>query len=546
MGYEEFDILVIGGGITGAGIALDAATRGLKVALVEKRDFASGTSSRSTKLIHGGLRYLEHFDFSLVREGLQERAIVLKNAPHLAHPFPFLVPIYRDPKRNYDHPLKVRTGLFLYDLLAGRRKLVRHKKISTQEALGLAPQLDKNGLRGAFVYYDGLTNDSRLVAEVLCTAHNHGAAIANYARVTEFTKTATGQISGAQLVSELSGRKFQAQARVVINATGVWVDETRKLTRDGSAVEVDSRHLRPSKGVHLVISSERLKVSTALLVPSLRDHRFYFVVPWEGSVIIGTTDSDYSGDLNAPKTESTEADEILDAVNRFFPKVKLSISDVISTFAGLRPLINNGPENSPKDVSRGEAIFESRDGLISIAGGKLTTYRRMAERTVDFAVKRLAEKRGETTVSGSKTTRTILSGGSYTQADNQQAIRRLIEYKKLSVHIATRLMQTYGSNIEQIETILSENNSLYSSIIPGTDFIAAEIIYAVRFQMAITIADVLMRRTRLALITGKKSFEFVPFVAELMSPEIGWDAAEQSRQVERYRDEFDSEYSAPA
>ena len=544
MGYEQFDILVIGGGITGAGIALDAATRGLKVALVEKRDFAAGTSSRSTKLIHGGLRYLEHFDFALVREGLQERATVLRNAPHLARPFPFLVPIYSDSKRNYDNPLKVRAGLVLYDLLAGRQKLGRHKSISKNETIELAPQLDKNGLRGAFVYYDGITNDSRLVAEVISTAHSHGATIANHLPVTGFTKTETGRISGVQLVNQLSGRSFQAHAHVVVNATGVWLDETRNLAHGSNTDETDARYLRPSKGVHLVISSDRVKVSTALLIPSLHDHRFYFVVPWEGCVLIGTTDTDYSGDLNSPKAESSETAEILDAINSFFPGLKLSSSDVISTLAGLRPLISNGKHNSPKDVSRGEAIFESNDGLISIAGGKLTTYRRMAERTVDLAVTQLTEKYGHPPIPASTTNQTTISGGLYSHSDNQHAIRRLIEYKKLSIHIATRLTRTYGSNVEVIEAIISENAPVYSSIIQGTDFIAAEIIYAVRFEMAITIADVLMRRTRLALITGRQSFEYLQFVAELMGRELGWNSAEQSRQIDQYRAEFE-EYDVP-
>jgi glycerol-3-phosphate dehydrogenase len=539
MGYEQFDILVVGGGITGAGIALDAATRGLKVALVEKRDFAAGTSSRSTKLIHGGLRYLERYDFSLVQEGLQERATVLKNAPHLAHPFPFLVPIYSNSKRNYDRPLKVRAGLFLYDLLARGKKFGRHKRISREEALKVAPQLDGRGLTGAFVYFDGITNDSRLVADVICTAHDHGATIANYLPVTAFTKNANGQISGVQLVNQLSGRKFQASAHVVVNATGVWLDETRGLTPDSKA---EGKHLRPSKGVHLVVSSDRFKVSTALLIPSLHDHRFYFVVPWEGSVVIGTTDTDYVGDLDSPKAESPEIAEILNAINSFFPMLRLSASDVVSTFAGLRPLINSEEHNSPKDVSRGEAIFESNDGLISIAGGKLTTYRRMAEQAVDLAAKRLAERHGKTAIPASATANTVLSGGSYTHADNQQAIRRLIEYKKLSAHIATRLVRTYGSNIEEIEKIISGN---YSLTIPGTDFIAAEIVYPVRFEMAITIADVLMRRTRLALISGKQSFDYLPLIAELMSHELGWDAAEQSRQIDRYRKEFEDEYAVP-
>ncbi|MBO0720233.1 MAG: FAD-dependent oxidoreductase, partial [Blastocatellia bacterium] len=226
---ETFDILIIGGGITGAGIALDAAARGLRVALVEKRDFAAGTSSRSTKLIHGGLRYLEHFDFSLVREGLNERSVLLKIAPHLVEPFPFLIPVYRNNRRNYDHPLKMRAGLALYDLLAGRHRFGKHRQLSQAEALKLAPQLDPRGLKGALLYYDALTDDSRLVIDVIKAAHQRGAVISNYTRAAGFIKNEKGQIAGAFLRDELSGAELAARSRIVINATGVWMNDVQGL-----------------------------------------------------------------------------------------------------------------------------------------------------------------------------------------------------------------------------------------------------------------------------------------------------------------------------
>ena len=266
MKAETFDILIIGGGITGAGLALDAAARGLKTALIEKRDFAAGTSSRSTKLIHGGLRYLEHYDFALVREGLRERAELLTLAPHLDDPLEFVIPIYADKRRNYDHPLLVRAGLFLYDLLAGKYNIGRHRRISQAEALQLAPQLDPRGLKGALVYYDGRTNDSRLVIEISKTAHAHGAAIANYVRLVSFRKDINGKVCGAQVTDELTRESFDVNARVVINATGVWMNEVRSLSADLSD---DDKQLRPSKGIHLTVSAERLNVTTAWLIPAI-------------------------------------------------------------------------------------------------------------------------------------------------------------------------------------------------------------------------------------------------------------------------------------
>src|SRR5262245_49325218 len=257
---EVFDILIIGAGITGAGLALDAALRGLRVALVEKRDFAAGTSSRSTKLIHGGLRYLEHFDFALVREGLRERAILGKNAPQLARPFPFIIPIYKNSRRNYDRPLKMRLGLWLYDLLAGRYNFARHRRLSRDEALKLAPQLDPQGLRGAFLYYDAVTNDARLVIEIIKAARAHGAEIANYARGVRFIHDEAGSVSGARLRDELTGAEVECRARIVINATGVWMEDTIRLGAqnglggpNGQIPDPLEKHIRPAKGIHVTV-----------------------------------------------------------------------------------------------------------------------------------------------------------------------------------------------------------------------------------------------------------------------------------------------------
>jgi glycerol-3-phosphate dehydrogenase len=537
---EDFDLLIIGGGITGAGLALDAAARGLKVALVEKRDFAAGTSSRSTKLLHGGLRYLEHFDFAMVREGLRERATLLHIAPHLAEPFRFLIPVYVQAKRNYDNPLKMRMGLVFYDLLAGSFGIHRHKRISQQEALQLAPQLDPQGLKGAFVYYDCRTNDSRLVIEVIKSAQQHGAAIANYTTVTGFIKETDRKIAGAQLRDELTGELINAKAKLIINATGVWMDGVRDL--DGQTPS-DTQRVRPSKGIHLTVSAERLQVTTAWLIPALKGHRFYFVVPWEGRVNIGTTDTDYQGDKDAPCAEINEVQEILDAINVFFPEANLQSVDVISTWAGLRPLIGDPSAKSTKDISRKEAVIESPDGLISIAGGKLTTYRLMAERGIDLAVRRLKQRFNFQATDESRTTELIISGGEIKREEMEAKARQIAEHEAISIETARHLMNAYGSQVQRVIDIMKENSQLREVMIKDLPYLFAEVVHAVRHEMALTITDVLARRTRLLILAGKALLDVAPLVAELMAKELQWNEDEREKQFAQFALEYKREYA---
>jgi glycerol-3-phosphate dehydrogenase len=537
MKAETFDVLIIGGGITGAGLALDAAARGLKTALIEKRDFAAGTSSRSTKLIHGGLRYLEHYDFALVREGLKERAELLKLAPHLDDPLEFVIPIYADKRRNYDHPLLVRAGLFLYDLLAGKYNIGRHRRISRDKALQLAPQLDPRGLKGALVYYDGRTNDARLVIEIIKTAHSCGAAIANYVKLEGFRKDATGNVCGATVSDELTQETFNVNARVVINATGVWMNEVRSLSGDLSD---DDKQLRPSKGIHLTVSAERLNVTTAWLIPAIGEKRFYFVVPWEGRVNIGTTDTDYSGDKDAPGAIKAEVTNILQAVNAYFPSAQLEPSDVISAWAGLRPLISSGNTNqSTTAVSRKEELFTDRDGLISLAGGKLTTYRLMAERGIDLAVEQLRD-RFNVSAKPVNTKQIILSGGGIKRADLDAQANQIARAENLPLETAHHLLHNYGANAEQIVEITHEDEALRQPLLPDLPNLAAEVIYAVRAESALTIADVLTRRTRVAMLGA--AMNCVEKVAELMTRELGWSAEQKAQQIAAFRAEYEREY----
>jgi glycerol-3-phosphate dehydrogenase len=543
---EDFDLLIVGGGITGAGLALDAASRGLKVALVEKRDFAAGTSSRSTKLLHGGLRYLEHLDFAMVREGLRERNTLMQIAPHLARPFRFLIPIYKQGKRNYDHPLKMRMGLGLYDLLqlfdllAGVSGMKGHKKINRNDALQLAPQLNEQGLKGALIYYDCLTNDSRLVIAVLKSAHQLGATVVNYTALAGFLKGAGGKITGARIRNELTGESIQAQAKLVINATGVWTDEVRDLDGQNPA---DSLRLRPSKGIHLTVSAERLQVTTACLIPALQGHRFYFVVPWEGRVNIGTTDTDYQGNKDSPHAEAEEVQEILNAINAFFPVANLQISDVLSTWAGLRPLIGDPKAKSPTDVSRKEAVIESPNGLISIAGGKLTTYRLMAERGIDLAVKRLRQQFDFQTTAEARTAELAISGGAIERPELEVLAHRIMSGQGLGDDTARHLVDAYGTEVESVFRIANQDSQLRQAIVKGLPHIFAEVIYAVRYEMALTIADVLMRRTRLSLLADKTLFDSAALVADLMAQELQWSVDERENQLARFMLEYESEYA---
>jgi glycerol-3-phosphate dehydrogenase len=539
---EVFDILIIGGGITGAGLALDAALRGLRVGLVEKRDFASGTSSRSTKLIHGGLRYLEHFDFALVHEGLRERAILTRNAPRLSQPFPFVIPIYENRRRNYDRPLKMRLGLWLYDLLAGRRNFAPHRRLSQDEALRLAPQLDSRGLKGAFMYYDAVTNDSRLVIEVIKAARGRGAEIANYTRVTGFIKNGGGNIEGARLRDELSGLEIECRARIVINATGVWMEDTLRL--DGQAANGLSKRVRPAKGVHLTVSAARLQVAAAWLIPSLTGHRFYFVVPWEGRVNIGTTDTDYSGDKDHPRAEPEEIDEILDAINSYFPEARLEPSDVISSWAGLRPLITDPRASDTAAVSRKDEIIESDDGLISIGGGKLTTYRLMAECGIDLAAKRLSERFNIT--AGAASSKYAVIGGEMNPGESMITPEGLSQTENLPIETARHLLRDYGPDYRRLIELAREDERLRQPLIEELPHILAEVVYAARYEMAFTLADVMIRRTRLAMLAGIEALKCAAIVADSMARELGWSEEQTERQIAQFTDEFALEFAVSA
>jgi glycerol-3-phosphate dehydrogenase len=510
MGRESFDLAVVGGGITGAGIALDAASRGLSVALIEKDDFASGTSSRSTKLIHGGLRYLQHFEFTLVREALLERAILTRLAPHLSQPIEFLVPLYAKPMPSAlgGGRFKLGVGLWLYDRLAGRHNVAAHRWVSKVEALKLAPRLEDRGLSGAFVYYDCLTNDSRLVIEVIKEAAARGALVVNYAAARVFAKTGN-YISGIEVEDRLGGRNLTLRARVVVNATGVWSDKVSAL--DGATSQ---RNLRPSKGIHVVVPAEKLGNQAAVLIPSLGEQRFLFVVPWCGRAVIGTTDSDYTGDLDDPVAEQAEVTSILGSAARFFPAAEISEADVISTFAGLRPLVSRDGR-STAEVSRKEEILESPSGMVSIIGGKLTTYRRMAERVVDLVSERLL-------VSAPCKTREIpLAAADSLPAEIDAEVDGAVRESGLPADVVRHLLQDYGGHWRDVLELGRQSEQLGARLVEGLPHIAAEVVYAARFEMAATADDFLARRSRIALLAVDHGRSCANRVKELIESERG-------------------------
>jgi glycerol-3-phosphate dehydrogenase len=528
---EVFDVAVIGGGITGAGVALDAASRGLSVALIEKRDFASGTSSRSSKLIHGGLRYLEQFHFGLVRESLHERAVLSRMAPHLSRPLEFLVPIYSTNERSPlgSNRLKLAAGMWLYDLLAGRQNVARHRWLSREGALKLAPALEPAGLRGAFVYYDCLTDDARLVIEVIKAAAAHGAVVANYAAARGLRKKDDDR-SVVQIEDVLNGSRFQLRASVVVNAGGVWSDEVSRLSDANSPGK-----LRPSKGIHVVTPAEKLGNHTAVLIPSLGEQRFLFVIPWHGRTVIGTTDTDYEGDLDEPIAQPDEVNRVMQSAARAFPAAKLSSEDVISTFAGLRPLVRAGHKQSTKELSRKEEIFETELGLITITGGKLTTWRRMAERVVDLISQRFGRNGRRSALHPSVTNRIRLAGGSI---DNDPA-RAAAEFD-VTVATVEHLMNTYGGNYRVVLEITRESEEMKETLVRGLPHIEAEVVYAARYEMIATVEDLLARRTRITLLASDHGRSCAMRVAMLIGTELGLSYAGTELTIKDLRDKAES------
>lgn len=523
MGREVFDVLVIGGGITGAGIARDAALRGLSVALVEKEDFASGTSSKSARLVHGGFRYLEQFQFGLVVSACAERHKLCHIAPRLVRPLPFTFPVYRSSKHSL---LKIRLGMWLYDLLALFRNIQRHRILGPQQVVAVEPMLPEQGLVGAARYYDCLTDDARLTLATIQSAHRQGALMANHAQVCGLLKD-KDRISGAEVVDQLGGMRFNVRARVTVNATGVWMDGVRQMD-DPDAPWI----IRVNRGSHLVLPRQQLGIRGAVTFTGADGQRAMYAVPWGETCIIGTTDVDHASDMDRVYATAMEVETMLTSTQKAFPKAELTRNDIISTFAGLRPLI--GEEGKAAyQVSRDHHIFESHAGLVSIAGGKLTTYRRMAQDVVDLVVRKLQAECSVKVVQRCRSGRLALAEVAF---DGESELSAPIEgYPRCERDILAHLSLTYGPAASTLLARAEADVGMGQRIVPGLAYIWAEVAYAIQQEMAMTLSDFMIRRTHILHEDAAQGTECAADVAAMMAQYLGWDATEVDRQVEHYR-----------
>lgn len=533
---ESFDLLVIGGGITGAGVALDAAARGMRVALVERADYASGTSSRSTKLVHGGVRYLAQRDIGLVREALMERQVLLRVAPHLVHPQPFVLPLYRGQHVPGLMAPAVATraltaaGLAAYDMLAGTRGLQRRRSLGRLGTRGLVPLLQPEGLRGAFLYYDARTDDVRLVLAVLGAAHVRGAAVANHAEVVGFEHDG-GRVAGAHVRDRLGGRDLLVRATRIVNATGAWSGNVAAL--DGQS----ARPLRLSKGAHLVIDRASLPLgSVAVVLPATADGRVAFAVSWGDNVLLGTTDTPYDGDPAAVQPEPEDVAALLGDANRFL-SVQLRRSDVISAFAGLRPLVASNAATTAT-TSREHAVVVTRSGLVTVSGGKLTTYRRMARDCVDAALQAVPGPWGP-----SPTARVLLQGAAGLVARTVET-QRIARELDVPTPIIMHLLDTYGADAPGVLALIAEQAELGQSLVPGLPYLRAEVVYGARREGAQTLEDVFRRRTRVALEDRAGGSAAAADAADLLGGELDWDAATRERELNDYLSHVSAERAA--
>ncbi len=519
---EKFDILVIGGGVTGAGTALDAATRGLKVALVEARDFASGTSSRSSKLFHGGLRYLEQLNFGLVREALHERELMLSTiAPHLVKPVFFLYPLAH---RVWERPY-VASGLTMYDVMAGRRSGPMHKHLTRTGARKLFPALKPDALIGAIKYYDGQADDARHTLTVIRTAAQYGAVVRNSSEVVDFLRAAE-RVTGARVKDTDTGEEIEIRAEVVLNCTGVWTDDLQSLTKGRGRF-----HVRASKGVHIVVPRDRINSEIGLILRT--EKSVLFVIPWGNHWILGTTDTDWSLDKAHPAATRTDIDYILDHINQVLA-VPLTHEDIEGVYAGLRPLLS-GESESTSQLSREHAVARPLPGLYSIAGGKYTTYRVMAKDAIDAAAQDLARP-----IPPSTTHLVPLVG-----ADGYHALINQLGHLAGEWGIpgwrVEHLLNRYGSLSHEVVDLAADDATLLEPAVGAEEYLRAELKYAATHEGAAHLDDVLARRTRISIETAHRGTETADDAASLMGDVLGWDDGAKRAEVEAYAARVDAE-----
>jgi glycerol-3-phosphate dehydrogenase len=498
---ESWDVVIVGGGATGAGVAVDAASRGYSVLLLEQSDFGKGTSSRSTKLVHGGVRYLEQGNIPLVMEALKERGILRQNAPHLVSNLPFVVP-------NYDwwEAPFYGLGLKIYDLLAGKYGFGPSTILSREETLRRLPTIRPDGLRGGVVYYDGQFDDARLLINLVQTAAEHGATLLNYARVTGVTKGSDGTVNGVVAVDVETGRDLQARAKVVINASGPFADAVRRFA------EPDALPLiAPSQGIHLVFDRSFLPVDSAMMVPHTRDGRVMFAIPWHGHTVVGTTDTPIPAPTLEPQPLESEIAFILETAALYLHKAPTR-ADVLSVFAGIRPLVRSGDGRVTAALSRDHTIHIDSSGLLTTAGGKWTTYRHMAEDTVNHAIElaRLPEKPCVTA---------------------ELRIHGFHESAEAFGPLAFGPLSVYGADAPAVRDLVRAEARLGESLDAAVPCIGAQVVWAARTEMARTVEDVLARRCRALFLNAAAAVRMAPAVAALMARELGHDDAWQRRQI---------------
>ncbi|CAN5837030.1 glycerol-3-phosphate dehydrogenase [soil metagenome] len=525
---DGFDVVVVGGGITGVGVALDAVTRGLRTALVERDDFAAGTSSKSSKLVHGGLRYLQQGDVRLVYEALRERYRLARNAAHLVRVLPFMIPVLtKDSVVSRKIARALGTAMWMYDLTGGFRIGKFHKRLSADQAFEHMPTARRDRLKSAYLYFDATADDARLTLDVAKTAASHGATMLNRCAVVGFAAAA----SGVRVRDGVGGDEFDVRARVVVNAAGVWSDEVRSLH--------EGHHpgtLRPAKGVHITVPWEKLRNDVAVVIPVPGDKRSLFVVPWgelpDGTFrhcYVGTTDTEYAGPIDDPQCTADDVNYIIGALNAALDRTltePITVEDVSGTWAGLRPLVAAASSERTADLSRRHMVSTSDDGVVRVTGGKLTTYREMAEDTVDVVMKRLGR-------SGRCRTKRLALVGSDGVVPTSQPGTPM-------AHLVGR----FGNQAPRVLALADDDPGLLDALVPGLPYLRAEAVFAVRHEMATTLIDVMTRRTRAHLLDRRASRSVAASVAAMIADDAGWDGAEVERQVASYEALCDAEESA--
>ena len=526
---EDFDLLIIGGGVTGVGAALDAASRGLKVALVESQDFASGTSSRSSKLIHGGLRYLEQYDFKLVREALHERELMVSSlAPHLVKPVGFLYPLHE----KYRERTYVGAGLALYDVLRGfQRALPWHKHLSEKKIAEIAPSLRSDLVNGAIKYFDAQVDDARHTLAIARTAARHGAVIASRVECEELVRDGK-RVVGAKVRDLNSGKRITVSAKVTVMCAGVWSDELHEKfgIKPGYKVAM-------SKGAHIVLPKSAIKSDSGIILKTAIS--VLFIIPWADKWIVGTTDTPYKADRNNPVATKEDVEYIIDQANRVLHP-KISANEIIGVYAGLRPLVANASDSKTTKLSREHTVDRPVPGFVSIAGGKYTTYRVMGKDVIDLAVNDLRR-----IVADSVTEKIPAIGADGYFALEQQSAQ-LSELSGLSVETITHLLNRYGSTIEDIFKIIESDKKLAQQLTSDHPYLKAEIVYAATHEGAQSVDDVISRRTRIAFEANDGGESLASAVATLIAPILGWDAAAKKASVSEFTKQLKIERAALA